>query len=142
MAADILTNLVTSLGVDFANPITLAINVIVSTIIGGIVLLILVEIVGKKFSEEVHPANAFLVALIINIINIPIIFGLISSFLSFIPFLPVILPVLIWIILIKVFFREMEITHAILVGVIGWALTMFLVPSLVGIAMGFIPSFG
>lgn len=142
MAADILTNLVTSVGVDFTNPITLAINIIVSTIIGGIVLLILVEIIGKKFSEEVHPVNAFLVVLIINLINILGVLGLITPYISFIPFLPVILPVLVWIILIKLFFSEMSILHAIIVGVVGWLLSIFLIPYLVGIASGFMPSFG
>lgn len=142
MAADILTNLVTSLGVDFTNPITLAINVIVSTIIGGIVLLILVEIIGKKFSEEVHPANAFLVVLIINLINLLGVLGFITPYISFVPFLPVILPVLIWIVMIKLFFGEMSILHAVMVGVVGWLLSIFLIPYLVGIASGFIPSFG
>jgi hypothetical protein len=142
MAADILTNLVTSLGVDFTNPITLAINIIVSTIIGGIVLLVLVEIIGKKFSEEVHPVNAFLVVLIINLINLLGVLAFVTPLISFIPFLPVILPVVVWIILIKLFFREMSITHAILVGVIGWLLSTFLIPYFVGIASGFIPSFG
>ena len=141
MAADILTNLVTSLGMDFTNPITLAINIIVSTIIGGIVLLILVEIIGKKFSEEVHPANAFLVVLIINLINLLGILAFVVPYISFIPFLPVALPVLVWIILIKLFFRDMSIIHAVIVGVIGWVLSIFLVPYLVGIASGFIPSF-
>ena len=142
MAADILTNLVTSLGVDFTNPITLAINIIVSTIIGGIVILILVEIIGKKFSENVHPVNAFLVVLIINLINFLGVLGFITPYISFIPFLPVILPVLIWIILIKLFFKEMSIIHAVIVGVVGWLLSIFLIPYLVGMASGFIPSFG
>ena len=142
MAADILTNLVTSLGVDFTNPITLAINIIVSTIIGGIVILILVEIIGKKFSENVHPVNAFLVVLIINLINFLGVLGFITPYISFIPFLPVILPVLIWIILIKLFFKEMRIIHAVIVGVVGWLLSIFLIPYLVGMASGFIPSFG
>ncbi|MEE9323498.1 MAG: hypothetical protein V3U72_03040 [Candidatus Aenigmarchaeota archaeon] len=142
MAADILTNLVTSLGVDFTNPITLAINVIVSTIIGGIVFLILVEIIGKKFSEEVHPVNAFLVVLIINLVNFLGVLGFIIPYISFVPFLPVILPVLIWIILVKVFFKEMSILHAVILGVVGWLLSIFLIPYLVGIASGFIPSFG
>ena len=142
MAADFLTNLISSLGVDFANPITMAMNVIVSTIVMGIVLLIVVEIMGKKFSEEIHPLNAFLVALVINIINIPIVFGLISSFASFVPFLPAVLPLVIWIVVVKLFFREMSFLHAIMVGVIGWFLSMFLITYLVGIVSGFIPSFG
>jgi len=142
MAADILTNLVTSLGLDFASPITLAINVILSTIIGGLALLLIVEIIGKKFSEEVHPANAFLVVLIINLINLLGILALVTPYISFIPFLPVILPVIIWVVLIKAFFGEMEILHAVIVGVVGWLLSIFVVPYLVGIASGFMPSFG
>ena len=142
MAADFLTNLVTSLGVDFTSPVTIAINIIISTIIGGIVLLILVEIFGKKFSEEVHPVNAFLVVLIINLINILGVLAFITPYISFIPYIPVILPVLVWILLIKIFFKEMSILHAVILGVIGWLLSIFIIPYLVGIASGFIPSFG
>lgn len=142
MAADILTNLVTSLGVDFTNPITLAINIILSTIIGGIVLLILATVIGKKFSEEIHPANAFLVVLIINLINILGVLAFITPMISFIPFLPVILPVLIWVVLIKVFFGELNFLHAVILGVAGYFLSIFLIPILVGMTSGFIPSFG
>jgi hypothetical protein len=138
MAVDFLTDFVSDLGVGFGDPITLAINIILSTIIGGIVLLILLEIVGKHFSEEVKPTNAFLLVLVINIINLPVVFSLLVSFASFIPFLPVILPVLIWIILVKFFFKELAISHAILVGVVGYLLTLFVIPYLIGMAMGFL----
>lgn len=141
MAADVLTTLVTSLGNNFANPIMLAINLILSTIIGGVVLLILVEVFGKKFKEKVHPANAFLVVLIINIINLVGVTALIMPYISFVPFLGVILPALIWIILIKLFFKEMKFTHAVLVGIIGFALSMLLIPYLVKMASGFVPAF-
>jgi len=141
MAADVLTTLVTSMGNNFANPITLAINLILSTIIGGVVLLILVEVFGKKFKENVHPANAFLVVLIINIVNLLGIMALISPFISFIPMVTWIAPALIWIILIKLFFKEMKFTHAILVGIVGFVLSMFLIPYLVGMASGFVPVF-
>lgn len=139
MAADFLTDFVSNLGIGFGDPITLAVNIILSTLIGGIVLLILLEIVGKHFSEEVSPTNAFLLVLLINIINLPVIFGLLTSFVSFIPFLPVILPILIWIILVKFFFKELAMTHAVLVGVIGYFLTLFVVPYLIGLVMGFLP---
>ncbi len=142
MAADFLTEMLTSFGLSFSNPIALAINIILSTLIGGIILLIIVEVVGKHFSEQVKPQNAFFVVLLINVINLPIAFGLISSFLSFIPFLGIILPVLIWIVLIKMFFREMSFPHAILVGVIGWVVTLFIVPYIVGMVAGFLPTFG
>lgn len=142
MAADVLTDLVGSLGVDFAHPITLAINLILSTIIGGIVILLLVEIFGKKFKEKVSPINAFLVVLIINIINMLGVTGFIMPYISFIPFLGLLLPALIWILLVKLFFSEMKITHAVMVGIIGFALSMFIIPILIGMVSGFIPSFG
>ena len=141
MAADVLTTLVTSMGNNFANPIMLAINLILSTIIGGVVLLVLVEVFGKKFKEKVHPANAFLVVLIINIVNLLGIMALISPFISFIPMVTWIAPALIWIILIKLFFKEMKFTHAILVGIVGFVLSIFLIPSLIGMASSFVPAF-
>jgi hypothetical protein len=142
MAADILTTLVTGLGNNFASPLTLAINLILNTLIGGIVLLVLVEVFGKKFKEKVHPANAFLVVLLINIINLVGIVAIIAPYISSIPIIIPVLPALIWILLIKVFFREMKFTHAILVGIIGFVLSMFLIPILVGMASGFVPAFG
>lgn len=140
--ADALTNLIGSLGVNFANPLTLGINLILSTIVGGVVLLLLVEIFGMKFKESVQPVNAFLVVLIINIINLLGVTALILPYISFLPFIGVLLPVIIWIVLIKIFFKEMKITHAILVGIVGWLTSMLLIPYLVGIASGFVPSFG
>lgn len=142
MAADVLTNLVTSVGVDFANPVTLAINLIISTIVGGLVLLVLVMVIGREFSEEVHPANAFLVVLIINLVNLLGVLGFVVPYISFIPFLPVLLPVLVWIALVKIFFGGMKLTHAIILGVAGYLLSIFLIPVLVGFASGFVPSFG
>jgi hypothetical protein len=141
MAGDALTNLVTNLGVDFAHPITLAMNLILSTLIGGIVLLVIVEIFGKKFKEKIHPVNAFLVVLIINIINLLGVVALISPYVSFIPMITWVLPILIWVILIKMFFKEMKFSHAIITGIIGFALSIFLVPMLIGMASGFMPTF-
>ena len=140
--ADVLTNLVGSLGIDFQHPITLALNLLLSTLVGGIVLLVLVEVFGMKFKEKVHPVNAFLVVLIINIVNLLGVTALILPYISFVPFMSAILPVLIWIILIKLFFREMKFTHAIVVGVVGWLLSMMLIPYLVAMASGFVPSLG
>ncbi len=142
MAADVLTTLVAGMGNNFASPLTLAINLILGTLVGGIVLLVLVEIFGKKFKEKVHPANAFLVVLIINIINLLGVVALVVPAISFIPFLGFVLPAIIWILLIKMFFREMKFSHAAIVGIIGFALSIFLIPYLVGMASGFVPAFG
>jgi len=133
MATDILGTL-TSLSND---PIGLAINILLSTLIGGIVLLVLVEIIGKKFSEKINPINAFLAMLVINIINFLGILGFLTPYISGIPFLYMILPVVVWIVLMKVFFRDMKIMHAVLVGIIGYFLSIFVIPMIVGMAMGF-----
>lgn len=142
MAADALTNLVGSLGISFSNPITLAINLILSTLIGGIVLLLLVQVLEMKFKEKVKLVNAFIVVLIINLVNLLGVTALIMPYISFIPFLGIILPALIWVLVIKIFFREMKFSHALIVGLAGYFISIFVVPYLVGIASGFVPSFG
>ena len=139
MAVDFITDFVSNLGVDFSNPIGLAINIILSTIIGGIVLLVIVEIVGKKDSIEIKPTNAFLAVLLINIINLPFITAFILPLISFVPFVPMLLPLLVWIMMIKLLFRGMPILHAIIVGVVGYALSIFLIPYLVALAGGYLP---
>ncbi len=141
MAADVLTTFIESLGVSLANPVTLAINILLSTLIGGIVLLIIVKVIGMKFSEKVNSMNAFLAVLVINLINFLGLLGLITPFISFIPFLPMILPVIVWIVLMKAFFNDMSLPHAAIVGIIGYVVSIYVIPYLVGIASGFIPSF-
>ena len=49
--------------------IGLGINIILSTIIGGIILIVVLEIFSKAFKEPVKPANAFLAVLVVSIIN-------------------------------------------------------------------------
>ncbi|MBN2330880.1 MAG: hypothetical protein JXC85_03625 [Candidatus Aenigmarchaeota archaeon] len=143
--ADALTGLNDFLGnlqLDFGNPIGMATNLILSTIVGGIVILIVVEILAKKFSEEVNPMHAFLLALCINIINLPIIMGLLYSFLSYIPLLGLIagfLPIIIWIVLTKLFFRDLSILPVLIIAVLGYLLSIFLIPMLVNIVAGYIP---
>jgi len=143
--ADALTGLNDILGnlqLDLGNPIGMATNLILSTIVGGIVILIVVEILAKKFSEEVNPMHAFLLALCINIINLPIIMGLLYSFLSYIPLLGLIagfLPIIIWIVLTKLFFKDLSILPVLIIAVLGYLLSIFLIPMLVNMVAGYIP---
>jgi hypothetical protein len=143
--ADALTGLNDFLGnlqLDFGNPIGMATNLILSTIVGGIVILVVVEILAKKFSEEVNPMHAFLLALSVNIINIPIVMGLLYGFLSYIPLMGLIagfLPVIIWIVLTKLFFRDMGIMPILIIGVLGYFLSIYVIPSLVNIVASYIP---
>jgi hypothetical protein len=122
--------------------IGLGVDLILSTIIGGIVLMLILEIFSHKFGENIRPANAFLVVLIANIINI---FGVTGILVSFIPGLGMfylILPVLVWIVLIKLFFGGLSLIQAAVVGVLFFVLTIVLVPLLTSYVSAFIPSFG
>ena len=111
-------------------------------IIGGIILIVVLEIFSKAFKEPVKPANAFLAVLVVSIINNIGIMGLLMPYLGAIPYVLIILPALIWIIMIKAFFGELSIIHAIVVGIIFYAITLIALPMLTGFVMGFIPSFG
>ncbi len=143
--ADALTGLnafLENLQLNFGNPIGLATNLILSTIVGGIVILVVVEILAKKFSEEVNPMHAFLIVLVISLINIFGIVPILGSFLAIIPFagvLIMLLPVLVWIVLVKVFFRDMEMLHILIISVLCYFLSIYVIPSLVAIVSGFIP---
>jgi hypothetical protein len=143
--ADVLTSLNDFLGgmdLNFTNPIGLGLNLIISTIISGIVILIIVEIFSKKFAEEVNPMHAFLLALAINVINLPIVMGLIYSFMAAVPLLGIItgfLPVIIWIVLTKLLFRGLSWLHVMVIALLCYFLSIYLIPSLVAMVRGFIP---
>ncbi len=124
-----------------ANWINLAINIIVSTIVGGIVLMIVVGIISRSGGETVRLINAFFFVLVLNLINYLGVLGLISGYITVVPFLTLILPLLIWIILSKLFFSDLSFLHAVIVGVIGYGLSIFLIPYLTSFIMPYIPSF-
>jgi hypothetical protein len=119
--------------------LALGINTILSTIVGGIVLIILVEVFSHKFGESIKPQNAFLVALLANAATSFGILGLLAGFLSSMSFLIIILPLVIWFVLIKLFFRQMNVLHAFLVAVIFFVLSMLLIPYLTAYVAAFIP---
>jgi len=128
----------TSQGFDYW--IGLGVNIIVSTIIGGIVLAIILSIFSKKFGLSVQMGNVFLLVLIVNAINFFGIMGLILVFVPSISFIGIILPVLIWIILLKLFFK-MRFIHAVIIGVVFYFLTLAVIPYIAAIVMGYIPRF-
>jgi len=117
--------------------INMGILLIMNTIVGGIVIAIVLAVLNRVLGESMEIPRGFLMVLIINIINMLGIMGLMAVF----PLAGLILPVLVWIILAKAFFRELSITHAVIVGVVGYAVTVFIVPILVEAVAGFIPSF-
>jgi len=120
--------------------IALGINTILSTIVGGIVLIVLVEIFSHKFGEAIKPQNAFLVVLLANVATNFGILGLLGGYLSGIPYLLMILPLAVWFVLIKVFFSQMKILHAFLVSVIFFMLSLLVIPILTNMISGFIPT--
>jgi len=119
--------------------IGIGINIILSTIIGGIVIIVLMEALGKAWGESVSVGKAFLFMLVINVINQ---FGmaLIYSFIPFsFPFMGYIIPLVIWIALMKAFFGELSMAHAAIAGIIGFALSMIVIPPLTGMVSGYLP---
>lgn len=121
--------------------IDLGVQVILSTLIGGFVLLVLVELFSHHFGEPVNPANAFLVVLIGNVLTFFGVMGLLISFVSWIPFAHLLISLGIWIFLIKWFFGEMSMKHAVMVGIIFFILSLILIPYLTSILFEFIPNF-
>ncbi|MBL7206587.1 MAG: hypothetical protein ISS36_03240 [Candidatus Aenigmarchaeota archaeon] len=117
--------------------INLGVNLIISTIIGGLVLILLMKVVEYEWGESFNPANAFFVVLIINAISI---FGIVKYLVPIIPAGGLILPVVIWIALIKAFFSGLTWKHVLVVAIVGWIISIFLIPYLVGIIKGFIPA--
>ena len=119
--------------------LSLGINVIVSTIVGGLVLIVLVEMFSHKFGESIKPQNAFLVTLLANVVTYFGVIGLLSGYLSTVPYVVILLPLVVWFALIKLFFSQMNILHAFFAAVIFFMLSMLVIPSLVALVSGFIP---
>jgi hypothetical protein len=130
-------------GLSLGNPLALLINLIVSTLVGGAVFLLVVLVFSKAFSEEARIGRAFLVVLVINIINLFGIMALVTPYIMGIPFvgyIMLVLPLLIWIGLVKAFFRDMEASHIIVIGVAGYALSVLVFPWVTGLVAGYIPA--
>jgi hypothetical protein len=118
--------------------ITLGINIVLSTIVGGVVLLVVVGVLNRKFNETAEVHNAFLMALVVNVINFFGVMGLLAAFLP-IPYLSLLLPLIVWIALGKLFFPGFGLMHVVIIAVIGFALSVLLVPSITAIVVGFLP---
>jgi hypothetical protein len=112
--------------------VTIIINLVISTVVGGILLIIVLGVFNRIYGEMLDYKKAFLVVLIANIINLPIIVGLLSPFISVVPYIGLFLPLIIWVLLLKIFFEDMSFLHALFVGVVFFVLTMVAVPYLVG----------
>ena len=140
--ADPLSSLTSVLELSFANPMGLVINLILSTIVGGIVILVIIMLFAKKFGEQVSPLNAFILSFIVSLINLFGVVGILGSLLMMIPFgglITMLLPILVWIVLVKIFFKEISLLHVLIISVICYFVSIYLIPMLVVTAAGFIP---
>jgi hypothetical protein len=130
------SNLATSQGA--SGWLGIGINIILSTIVGGVVLLVVMEALSKAWGESVSAGRCFVFVLIINIITQ---FGMsfIIPYVSFLPMAVIVVQLLLWVVFMKLFFSELTLAHAAIAGVIGFVLSILLVPMLTGLVMGFIP---
>lgn len=78
--------------------------------------------------------------LIINIVSTFGVANILAPFISFIPMSSLIISLVIWIGLMKVFFREMSMLHAVIAGVVGFLLSMFIIPILIGMVISYLPN--
>lgn len=117
----------------------LLINLIVSTVVMGIIFLIIVEIFGKKWGENVNAKNAFLVVFFINLLNIFGVIGIIGTYIAWIPYILLILPLLVWIIVLKGLFGGMSALHLVITAVVGYAVSIYVAPYFIALAWQFVP---
>ncbi|MBI4021103.1 MAG: hypothetical protein HY369_02580 [Candidatus Aenigmarchaeota archaeon] len=118
------------------NWIAVGLHLFLSTIIGGIVLIVLLGIASRAWGESVKVENAFLMVLIVQVITV---FGILGFVAPYLPIGGPVLTFLVWLGFTKAFFSQLKWIHALVIGVIGFALTFFVVPTLTSIALGFIP---
>ena len=117
-------------------------NLIISTIVGGLVFLVVVKVLGKKLGDNIGIPKIFTAVFIINLINIPIIWGLTVKAIAAIPFTSFIfpfLPFLAWFLVVKMIFGQMKISHCLLISAIGYILSIYVIPMLVGSLSGVLP---
>ncbi|MBI4182323.1 MAG: hypothetical protein HY520_05140 [Candidatus Aenigmarchaeota archaeon] len=113
----------------------LGIQLLLSTIIGGLVVIVLLAVASKAWKENTKPQNAFLMVFAINLITI---FGFLALLGPIFPLAGVLLPILIWIGLTKAFFSDLRWLHAAIIGAVGYLLSIVLVPSVMGMFAGFV----
>lgn len=119
---------------DAAGWIGIGVNFLLNVLIGGIVLVVILEIFGHHWGEHISPLNAFFAVFVANLINMFGILGILSSLLPLGYYGSILLSLVVWIVLIKAFFSDLELKHAAIVGVLVVVVNMFLLPIIVGSA--------
>jgi hypothetical protein len=111
---------------------TIIINLVISTVVGGIVLILVLMGFNRVYGEMLVLKRAFLVVFIVNLINFVGIVGFLTPLIASIPFIGIILPLLIWVAMLKMFFEDMSILHALVVGAVFFVLTLLAIPWIIG----------
>ncbi|UCD03434.1 MAG: hypothetical protein JSV63_02275 [Candidatus Aenigmatarchaeota archaeon] len=141
--ADPLSSLTGIMELSLSNPMGLITGLILSTIVGGIVILIIVEILARRFNTQIRPLNAFILAFVVSLINLFGVVALLGGFLAAVPMgsiIVLVLPVLVWIVLVKLFFRDLSLLPVLIIGVVGYFVSIYIVPILVNIVAGWLPT--
>ena len=115
-------------------------SLVLSTIVGGILLIIVLGVFNRIYGEMLDYKRAFLVVFIVNLINFVGIVGFLTPYIAGVPFIGLVLPLIIWIVLLKVFFEDLSFIHTLIVGAVFFALTIIAVPyiiSIVSTSVGF-----
>ena len=117
---------------------TIIVNLVLSTVIGGVLLIVVLGVFNRIYGEMLDYKRAFLVVFIVNLINLVGIVGLLTPFIAGIPFIGLILPLIIWVVVLKVFFEDMSFLHTLIVGAAFFAVTIIAIPYVVGLVATYI----
>lgn len=112
------------------------ISLLLQILIGGLILVVIMEIFGHHWGESINPLNAFFAIIIATFVNMFGIMGVLSSMLSLGYYGGILLSIAVWFILIKLFFREFEIKHVIIVSLVVVVANMILLPIVMSFVLG------
>lgn len=118
------------------------VNLALSTIVGGVVFLIITKLIARKFHESVGLKQVMMVMFLINIINIPVVWGFTLQQVSSMPLLSSVypfLPLIVWFVVVKLVFSGMKISHSLLVSILGYILSLLVIPIIVLSVRAFLP---
>lgn len=111
------------------------IYLLISSLLGMVAIYI-----GVRIAHELtYVPRAFFVALIANLITVLGILGILMSYFP-IPFAYYILSAVIWVLLIKFFYKPLNFKHAIIIGMVAFVLVeIFSILGLAALIKSFIP---
>ncbi len=125
-------NLISNLTQSFSSVDAVLISLLVSTLAGGIVFLLVVELLAKKLHDRISVMRVFLAVFIINVISLPLVWGMSVQAIASLPFASAILPfapLLIWFIVVELLFKDIAVSHSFIISIIGYILSILIIPT-------------